>query len=210
MNYEIKTDKIIKYYEVEYDLEKLKEIKEKLENYKYTLYDKDIITGLFIYRCNSKNYVKRCKDHFERVYGIFEELNFYSIKYTDTDNPNIEVEYSYIKLPNLYYYIDIIINNKSVRSYPILFESSKIQKLTFKSDEFKLVVDEILNYENSYELINNNPRNKNIDNCKKYDYKGLNELYRETLKCFTFKLIARKQYFDNLEKEDGLSLKLKK
>ena len=165
--------------------------------------------GLFIYRCNNRNYVKRCKEYFEKVYGNYKDSKLYNIKF-DSDEPSIEFEYSYTKLPDLYYYTDIIINKKSVRSFPKLFESDKLQRIVFNIDEFKLVVDEILNYENSYELINNDPRNKNIDNCKKYDYKGLNELYRETLKCFTFKLIAIKEFLDTNEIVSGYSLQLKK
>ena len=208
MTYKIKTDKKVEYYEVEYDLEKLKEIKEKLEDYSYTLYAKGNMKGLFIYRCNNRNYVKRCKEYFETVYGNYKDSKLYNIKF-DSDEPSIEFEYSYTKLPDLYYYIDIIINKKSVRSFPKLFESDKLQRIAFNIDEFKLVMDELFSYINSYELVDNDPMNK-FDNNYKYDYKGLNELYKETLNSFTFKLIARKEFLDTNEIVSGYSLQLKK
>ena len=66
----------------------------------------------------------------------------------------------------------------------------------------QLVLEGLLNYINSQELVNHNLEN--------YDYKGLNELYKETLECFKFNLVAIKEYLDNQEIVSGLLLQKKK
>jgi hypothetical protein len=70
----------------------------------------------------------------------------------------------------------------------------------------QLILEGILNYINSKELTNYN--SKNVINIKKqeYDYKGLNELYKETLECFSFNLIAIKEFVDNQELINYLNL----
>ena len=63
---------------------------------------------------------------------------------------------------------------------------------------------------NEDELVNHNSKNDAEISNQKYDYKGLNELYKKTLECFSFKLIAIKEFVDNQEVISGLSLQRKK
>ena len=49
-----------------------------------------------------------------------------------------------------------------------------------------------------------------LKKLEKYGYKGLNELYKETLECFKFNLVAIKEYLDNQEIVSGLLLQKKK
>ncbi len=70
----------------------------------------------------------------------------------------------------------------------------------------QLVLEGILNYVNSPELTNHS----SINDEKEYDYKGLNELYKETLECFNFNLIAIKEFLKEPEQVDILKLQLKK
>ena len=70
----------------------------------------------------------------------------------------------------------------------------------------QLVIEAILNYINSKELTDNNSKINN----ENYDYKGLNELYKETLECLKFNLIAVKENVSDKEVISGLSLQKKK
>ena len=70
----------------------------------------------------------------------------------------------------------------------------------------QLVLEGILDYVNSPELTNHS----SINDEKEYNYKGLNDLYKETLECFSFNLIAIKEFLKKPEPVNVLSLKFKK
>ena len=70
----------------------------------------------------------------------------------------------------------------------------------------QLVLDAILNYANSPELTKHVSANGDED----YDYEGLNELYKKTLNCFKFNLIAIKEYLKEPQQVDVIKLQLKK
>lgn len=83
------------------------------------------------------------------------------------------------------------------------FEAEDENRIYTTSRE-QLCMEGILNYINSPEL------NINTTSNKKYDYKGLNELYKETLECFNFNLIAIKEYINSQEIISGTSMQRKK
>lgn len=215
MFYEEKKDKKVCFYNVTYNKEKLKEILEKLEKYSYISIGHGQMGGNITRRpATKKNIQKRVSSIF---YSKYKKTNNILLEETithHTENNSDFVTYDYLfeKLPDLYHYIDIIVNNKNVMNYKNLFESSEgylnMFYATIHSDQ--LVLEEILNYINSPELVNHNSKNEAEISNNKYDYKGLNELYKETLECFNFKLIAIKEFVDNQEVISGLSLQRKK
>lgn len=215
MVYEEKKDKAVYFYNVTYDKEKLQEILEKLKKYSYVLIGTGQIAGeITKWPATKKNIEKRVIN----LCGSSSELSNYTlypetiVHHTENNNDFVTYEYSFEKLPDLYHYIDIIINNKSVRDYVGLFGQGKGILNMFFSQVHKeqRVLEGILNYINSPELVNHYSKNNTETSDQKYDYKGLNELYRQTLECFKFNLCAIKEYLDNQEVISGLLLQRKK
>ncbi len=191
MIYVEKTDNIEKYYSVDYDEEKLKDISEKLKEYSYVLLNHSQMTGWVVTKFPAtEKYVKR------RVISVFNESNknieatIYpeTIVYHTGDN-YVTYDYSYEKYPDLFSFIGLIVDNNG-------------DFIDFK----QLGFEKILNYANSPELT----KHDSISDEKEYDYEGLNKLYKETLACFSFNLIAIKEYLKEPEQEDVLKLLLKK
>ena len=130
------------------------------------------------------------------------------------ENDSNFVTYKYLtnKLPDLYDYIDLIINNRRINSenflkYTKLFNASEFSIIAHRD---QLILDGILGYINSPELTNHNSIHDGKEDKAEYDYKGLNELYKKTLECFNFSLVAVKEYFKNPEPVNIKSLQLKK
>jgi len=216
MIYEEKKDKVAYFYNVTYDKEKLKEILEKLKKYgyvttrkgqmvgsaitKWPVTRKNVLKRVYTY-VTSKKYHKNCKLIPETV-----------VHHTENGNNFVTYEYIFEKFPDLYYFIDIIINNKCLIDYGFVF-GEKVANLSifWNIDRIKqFVLEALLEYINSPQLENHNLENHMEESEEKYDYIGLNELYKETLECFEFKLIAIKEYVDNQEVMSGLSLQRKK
>ena len=201
MVYEIKKDNLTYFYNVTYDKEKLIKILEELKNYKYNTVNqgKIAISSPFIIG-NKKNIKKNIIFQFNKKHS-----NSSNIIYPDTivchheKNSNfVNYQYNYDKLPSLYYFIDILLNNKSVMYYGDLFD--KKAYTTYQDNQ--IILDAVLKYINSEELLI-------ISNIKDYDYIGLNKLYKETLESFNYKLVAIKKDIDLQEPINGLIIQKK-
>ncbi len=209
-----------KFYSVDYNKEKLKEILEKLKEYDYVKIDSVIVGGDMITRwpATKKNIEKRVIHlfyttlHRRSPNAILNQETI--VHHTENNNDYVTFDYSYNKLPDLYAYIEMILNNdfSTFRKYAKLFkkisdgEISTIYGYTY-SDQ--LILEGLFNYVNSPELTNHNS-NDERETSKQYDYKGLNELYKETLKCLHFNLVAVKEYLKEPESVDISKLQLKK
>ena len=197
MDYTIINDDSELFYYVTFDEEKLKVILEKLKNYSYNYFGEGLVGGLpFTKWPATSNLLKnRIEKHAligkEKVMVYPESINYN--KYSDT----LSFKYSYKKLPDLYDYIDIILNNRDIREYMHLFSNvnGKYDVLYVVMHRNQLLRDSFFNYANSRELSNH----MSVNNSKEYDYKGLNELYKETLESIYFKLIAVKEYLNDSE-----------
>lgn len=215
MIYEEKKDKIVYIYDVTYDKEKLKEILEKLEKYSYILIGNGFMGGSITrWPATKKNIQKRVSSIFYLRYWNSKNILLPEtiVHHTENNSNYVTYEYSFEKLPDLYAYIDIIINNRNIMNYADSFEygTRDLNMNYMFTHRDQLVLEGLLNYINSQELVNHNLKNSLEINNEKYDYKGLNELYKETLECFKFKLIAIKEYLDNQEIVSGLLLQKKK
>ena len=203
-----------KFYSVDYSKQKLEEILEKLKDYSYTTIGHCQLVGdITKWPATDKNIKKRTASFFNTTKKstsaklLPETISHY------TENNSIYVTYDYLynKLPDLYAYIDLIVNDTDIFNYTGLFEKAVEEKTgsynmfyaAAHQDQF--VLEGILNYIDSPELTNHNSINE-----EEYDYKGLNKLYKEMLECFTFNLIATKEYLKEPIPVNGLSFKLRK
>lgn len=215
MIYEEMKDNAVYFYNVTYDKEKLKEILEKLEKYSYISIGQGQMGGnVTRWPTTKKNIQKRvCSIFYSRYWNSNNTLLPETIaRHTKNDCDFVTYEYSFEKLPDLYSYIDIIVNNRNIMNYADSFGYG-IRNLSMNymlNHRDQLVLEGLLNYINSPELVNHNSENDTEISNKKYDHKGLNELYKKTLECFNFKLIAIKEYLDKQEVISSLSLLRKK
>lgn len=213
--YERQENDAVYTYNVTYNKEKLKEILEKLKKYRYITVDKGEMSGeVTKWPATKKTIEKRVVDLF---YLSPNRLNYTLhpetiVHHTENGSDFVTYEYSFEELPDLYHYIDIIVNNKSVIDYTGLFgyETGTLNIFYAMDNHDQLVVEKILNYIDSPQLVNHDTDTIIKVTDLDYDYKGLNELYKEALECFKFKLIAVKKYIDNQETISGLVLQKKR
>ena len=201
-----------RFYSVDYDKEKLKEILEKTKEYGYVAKGTGVVGGSIITKwpATEKNIRKRTIDFFYHTKKN-SNANIYPetiVHHAENDSDYVTYVYAYYKFPDLYSYIEIVLNNNfpTFLKHRELFEEASNSIFYAYKNSDQLVLEGILNYENSEELTDHN--SINADN--EYDYKGLNELYKETLRCFKFNLIAIKEYLKESEPVNAISLKLKK
>lgn len=208
-----------KFYSVNYDKEKLIEILEKLKRYSYVATRHVQLAGdITRWPATEKNIKKRV------IYFFYEtnrDLNATIhpetiVHHKENNNNYVTYDYSYTKLPDLYDYIDLIVNKKSILNYIELFgertkEATGTLNMFYAAHHYdQFVLEGLLNYANSLELTNHDFGKDKKTSKEEYDYKGLNELYKKTLECFNFHLIAVKEYLKEPEPVNVLSLKLKK
>lgn len=213
--YERQENDAVYTYNVIYDKEKLEEILEKLKKYKYITVGKGQMSGeVTKWPATKKTIEKRVVDLFYlSPNSLNDTLHPETIvHHTENGNDFVTYEYSFEELPDLYHYIDIIVNNKSVIDYTGLFgyETGTLNIFYAMDHQDQLVVEKILNYIDSPQLVNHDTDTIIKVTDLDYDYKGLNELYKEALECFKFKLIAVKKYIDNQETISGLVLQKKR
>jgi hypothetical protein len=204
-----------RFYSVDYDKQKLKEILEKLKDYSYVTIGHCQVAGDITKWSATERSIKK------RVISFFNSTKRHEsamlipetiVHHTENNCDYVTYDYSYIKLPDLYDYIDLIINDRSIINYTGLFgkvteeKTGTLNMFYAAAHQDQLVLEGILNYVNSPELTNHS----SINDEKEYDYKGLNELYKETLECFNFNLIAIKEFLKEPEQVDILKLQLKK
>lgn len=205
-----------KYYSVSYDKEILREILEKLKNYSYITTSHCQIAGhITRWPATKKVIEKRVIDSFYNTKHLYPEAHLLIDTIThhkSNEKDYVTYDFSYSKLPDLYDYIDLIVNNRSILDYSHLFGKKIENKTGYLSMLYvvehwdQLLLEGILNYVNSNELTNHD----SIEDDKDYDYVRLNEIYKETLGCFKFKLTAVKEYLKEPETVNVLSLQLKK
>lgn len=204
-------------YNVTYNKEKLKEILEKLKEYNYITVGKVKSAGnVTKWPATKKNIQKRIAylfslSHSSKIsnHKLHPET---IIHHKENGSDFVTYEYSYERLPDLYFYIDIIINDERVTYYYDLFGyiPKGIPEFISCETQRRLAVQEILNYIDSPELVNHDTDTTIKVSNPDYDYKGLNELYKETLQCLNFKLITVKKKIDNQEAVSGLTLQRKR
>ena len=201
MDFIEKNESCEKFYSVDYDKEKLNEILEKLKNYNYMAIGKGAMGGVTQWPATEKIIKKRVISFFNTcMHGQNAILHPETIIRHEDDY--VSYEYSYDKRPDLYDYINLIVNVKNPFRYKRLFRNASDPYICFHWDQ--LALEGLLNYANSPELTNHNSSESSKE---KYDYKGLNELYIETLKCFNFNLIAVKEYLKEPKSVNVLSLR---
>jgi hypothetical protein len=214
MNFIVEDENSEKYYSVSYDEKKLKEILDKLSGYWYIATTNGRIAGdITNFPATDRMIKKRVTAFFygaiKRKYKEAFILPETILRHKSSYEDYVTFDYSYVKLPDLYAYIDLILNNKTTYDYPGLFskkdgdETVDINPYYACRNQSQLVMDGIMNYANSKELTDNNSGDKD------YDYEGLKKLYLETLKCFKFRLFAVKEYLENQKEIDALSLRKK-
>ena len=213
MDFVEKNDSCEKFYSVDYDKEKLKKILEKLKNYDYTTICEGYMAGdVTKWPATKKNIKKRVTSSFNSYitkHGLIATLLPNTIVYHNENDSNF-VTYKYLtnKLPDLYDYIDLIVNSGNPFRHKRLFKNVSDAYFCFHWDQ--VVLEGLLNYVNSPELTNHNSMENSESSKEEYDYKGLNELYKKTLECFNFSLVAVKEYFKNPEPVNIKSMQLKK
>ena len=205
-------DKKEYFYDVTYDKEKLQNILEKLRNYSYVKSSKEQMSGSAITKwpATMKNIEKRVEYFVSLKNGISNPklLPETVVHHTENGNNFVTYEYIYEKFPDLYYFIDIIINNKSLVDYDFLYGESVPHSIIFLDEDSikQITLAELLEYIHSPQLVDCNMESFRDLNDRNYDYKGLNKLYKETLESFKFKLVAIKEVVDNQEVVSGLTL----
>lgn len=208
--YECQENDMTYIYNVTYDKERLKEILEKLKKYSYVTVGKVQISGeLTKWPATKKNIEKRIVRNMNSKDKIYPETIVHN---KENGCDFVTYEYSYEKLPDLYHYLDIIVNNKSVINYTGLFgyENERLNMFYSMAHQDQLVIEKILNYIDSPQLVNHDTDTIIKVTDPDYDFKGLNELYKETLECLKFKLCEIKQNVNNHDVISGLSLQKKK
>jgi len=211
-----KTDAVYE-YNVTYDPETLQEILEKLKEYRYISYGGGKIIGSVTkWPATKKNIQKRVAYNFSLSFS--SKISNHTllpetiVHHKENGHDFVSYKYYFEKLPDLYFYIDLIINDKAAIEYYGIFgyKIKGIPELNSREDNRRLAIQEILNYIDSPELVNHDTDTVIKVSNPDYDYKGLNELYKETLKCLNFKLIAVKKYLNNQEAISGLTLQRKR
>ena len=188
----------------------MKEILEKLKKYSYVTVGKVQISGeLTKWPTTKKNIEKRIVRNMNSKDKIYPET---IVHHKENGCDFVTYECSYEKLPDLYHYLDIIVNNKSIINYTGLFgyENERLNMFYSMAHQDQLVIEKILNYIDSPQLVNHDTDTIIKAPNPDYDYKGLNELYKETLECLNFKLIAVKKYLNNQEAISGITLQRKR
>ncbi len=204
MDFIKKNESCEKFYSVDYDKEKLNEILEKLKNYNYTAIGKGEMGGVTNWPATEKNIKRRVTSFFNACMHD-QNATLHPETIVRHDDDYVSYEYSYNKLPDLYDYIDLIVNTQNPFKHKRLFKNFSDAYICFHWDQ--IVLEGLLNYANSPELTNHNSIENSESSKEEYDYKGLNELYIETLKCFNFNLIAVKEYLKEPKSVNVLSLK---
>lgn len=196
MLYKVKNGELEEFYEVEYDEEKLKIIIEKLKDYDYeTIGNCGWAGSITRWPANKKTILRRVK----KLMPVWEKQNSKILEDTfvhhkENGNDYITFDYVYTKLPDLYDYLDILINKKPIIHYQRLFGkyTNPLNMFYVVRHSDQLLINELLGYIDSKELTDHS-RCSTINRQDDYDYRGLNELYKETLACFSFKLQAVKE-----------------
>lgn len=192
MVYRMKDDSREYFYTVKYDEEELKKILEELKNYKRVVKSHAQIGGSVTkfpatYRLVKKRtiaFFKKVKDQPGAVLDVDSIVH-----HTEDGRDDVTYEYSYEKLPDLYDYLDLLVNGGNPRRCEHLFCDAygNFNWYNYLHNSSQMLMDGILNYASSPELDNYSSR------ADGFDYVGLNKLYKRTLESFNFRLNAVKE-----------------
>ena len=182
--YERQENDAVYTYNVIYDKEKLEEILEKLKKYKYITVGKGKMSGKVTkWPATKKTIEKRVAYNFSLSFSskisnhtlIPETI----VHHTENGNDFVTYKYYFEKLPDLYFYIDLIINDKAAIEYYGIFgyPVKGIPELNSRENNRCLAVKEILNYIDSPELVNHDTDTIIKVPNPDYDYKGLNKMF---------------------------------
>lgn len=208
MKYSCVRDECEYYYEVTYDRARLANIFKKLKEFKYTKYYNGQLAG------DITRFPATINNLYNRIVARTDRKVYKNsiVHHTENNMDYVTYVYSKEKHVDLYGYIDSVINPINAHLYSELFSSLSLLRFDGIDQE---ILDGLLNYSKSSELEDINI--PNIDVCsfcskQDIDYEELKELYKETLSCFEFKLVAKKEKVSDSEKVDGYSysLRLKK
>ena len=188
-----KNSRIDYIYSVEYDYEKLKEILEKLKNYRCisnnTVYFDDnnklfkTISNLKIKKRLNSLFEMQLKHTNDTICPETIEIH------KDNEKNQIMVSYSFEKYPELYDYINYIINDESVMPHSEIYATGNWK--------YQLIIEELFSYIDTLKC--------DLEYTSEEKKKELYELYYETLKCFTFTLTSVQEYYLEGKMEDGLT-----
>ena len=209
---ELKEGSTIYYYNVEINFEELEKIKQKLLKYAYKTVEQGTFfigngqlkrINRFTTRERLRKKVTKCFYEDEDYKNCFLHPETIEKKQRDIID-YITFEYSYNKLPDLFFYLDILINGKNETNSKIY--RKYVLKIKDSEEKLAFLIEKIMEYESSQELHQGNP--KNVINEKEYDYEGLNELYQKVLENIKLTLIGKKELIEQVEGSQPTSLKM--
>ena len=205
------------YYDVSFDEDKLKEIMERLKEYSYTAFDVKIsIEDVSIFPgfpVSDRTIRKRTIEYYNNntLESCLPEAKIYPdsiIRHKDVGSMDfISFLISYRKLPDLYDFLDLLVNNKKIKIQGRLFSDYIFNTLYLETHRDQVLIEKLLGYVESSELVDhykNGLGKKYRPSVEDYDYAGLRELYSEALKALKFTLKAKKEEVLNEEPVDGL------
>lgn len=205
MIYKAKDDNKEYFFTVKYDEEQLRKILEELKSYKHVIKGHAQISGhvtkfpatYSLVKKRTIAFFKKFKDHPNA------EIDSESIvHHTEKGHHYVTYDYSYETLPELYDYLDLLVNGGNPARCKHLFRDARgnFDWYTYLHNSSQVIMDGILNYTYSPELDNYSSTNDG------FDYVGLNKLYKRTLESFNFSLNAVKENVHGSSPIDGVVL----
>ena len=193
-------------YEVTYNVAHLKDLLVELASYGYLAYDAETyetkgqpfrITEKAVQRKAMRAFKKHDKNNFNYDYKMLLETSLYK---TDGKNARYTYAYSYTKLPDLYHYVALLVDemptnwDAKVSGYIKLLEKDGFTPSIPNLDS--QLIWKILEYGNSEEF-------QKLASERDYDYKGLCELYAKVLKNIELQLVRVTKINTDIKIEDG-------
>lgn len=211
-----KDDNIIYFYNVEVDKEELAKILEQLKCFSYDCFGQGQTAGeVTRFPATKDNIYKRIIALHRRDYNTIYKNSI--VRHTENNCDYVTYEYSYNKLPDLYDYIDLLINDRDILLETRLFGNvnGRLDMFYVAAHKYQCIIDGLLNYIDSYELKDINSYNKENDNFENYYYQEFNHielmrLYKEALSHIKFELVAKKETVKEKEITDGYTYALRR
>ena len=214
MEYTLKKNDITYYYDVKVDEKELTNILEQLKKFSYECFCNGQVAGSITKFPATKNniYNRIIERNYPRGGNLFKNS---IIRHKENKNDYVTYEFSYTKLPDLYDYIDLLINNRNILMETRLFAKKNTNMFYVADHKYQYIIDGLLNYINSYELKDINDYNKSKDNFGNYFFQDFNhielmKLYKQTLSHIKFELVAKKEILKEHEIQDGYTYVLEK
>ncbi len=193
-------------YEVTYNVAHLKDLLVELACYGYLAYGAETyetkgksfrITEKAVQRKAMRAFKKYDKNNYDYDYNMIQETSLYK---TDGKNARYTYAYSYTKLPDLYHYVALLVDemptnwDEKISGYIKLLEKDGIT--TSIPNLGSQLIWKIFEYGNSEEF-------QKLASERDYDYKGLCELYTKVLKNIKLQLVRVTKIDTDSKIEDG-------